>query len=292
MSVFTGSAVAIITPFTANGVNFDTYKKLIDFQIENGTDAILTCGTTGEPSTMSEAEKQDTIKCAIQSVGKRVPVIAGTGGNCTASVIAASKKAQELGADALLVVTPYYNKCTQNGLVAHFKAIADEVDLPMILYNVPPRTGLNILPATLNALAGYKSIVAIKEASGDIAQLTEMTRLCLDRMDFYSGEDAIVVPLLALGGIGVITVAGNVVPDMMHNMVAEYLNGNIAASRELQFKVNPLVAALFCETNPIPVKAALNLMGVCEATVRMPLTPMEEGNLNRLTKEMAALGLI
>ena len=292
MRLFTGSGVALATPFTQTGLDLPAFEKLIEMQIAGGTDALIVNGTTGEPPTMSAEEKLLTLQTALEVAKKRVPVIAGTGSNSTAHAILDSKKAKAAGADGLLLVTPYYNKCTQNGLVAHFKAIADDVDLPMILYNVPPRTGLNILPATLNALAGYKSIVAIKEASGDIAQLTEMTRLCLDRMDFYSGEDAIVVPLLALGGIGVITVAGNVVPDMMHNMVAEYLNGNIAASRELQFKVNPLVTALFCETSPIPVKAALHLMGICEATVRMPLTPMEEGNLNRLTKEMAALGLI
>lgn len=292
MRLFTGAGVAMVTPFKDDRVDIDAFADMIEYQIQNGTDALIINGTTGEPPTMTDDEKALTLSTAIEVAKKRIPVIAGTGGNNTKAVVANSKKAAAAGADACLIVTPYYNKCTQKGLVAHYKYIADEVSLPIIVYNVPPRTGLNISPAALNEIAGYKSIVGIKEASGNIVQMTEMTRLCLDRMDFYSGEDALVVPLLALGGAGVISVASNIVPRMMHDLVASFLAGDVKTSRELQFRVNPLVDLLFCETNPIPVKEALGLLGRCAPDVRMPLTRMEPQNSEKLRAELHNLGLL
>lgn len=291
MSVFKGSGVAIITPFDENGVNFEVFGQLIDFQIENGTDAIIVCGTTGEPATMTESEKQSTIRFAVERVAGRVPVIAGSGGNNTAKAIADSKKAQELGADALLIVTPYYNKCTQGGLYAHFAAIDAAVDLPIIVYNVPGRTGVNIQPATMKKLATLPHVVGLKEASGNIEQITEIARLC-PGLDLYSGNDDHVVPLLSLGGIGVISVTANVCPREVHDMVMAFLDGDLARSRALQFKLNPLSKNLFTEVNPIPVKAAVGLLGYDVGTPRLPLTPMSEAPLAALKAEMAALGLI
>ena len=314
MSVFKGSGVAIITPFDENGVNFEVFGQLIDFQIESGTDAIIVCGTTGEPATMTESEKQSTIRFAVERVAGRVPVIAGSGGNNTAKAIADSKKAQELGADALLIVTPYYNKCTQGGLYAHFAAIDAAVDLPIIVYNVP---GRNIQPATMKKLATLPHVVGLKEASGNIEQITEIARLC-PGLDLYSGNDDHVVPLLSLGGIGVISVTANVCPREVHDMVMDYhegreeqarrtqlryldlinalfmdfLDGDLARSRALQFKLNPLSKNLFTEVNPIPVKAAVGLLGYDVGTPRLPLTPMSEAPLAALKAEMAALGLI
>lgn len=291
MSIFQGSAVAIITPFDESGIRFDVFAQHINFLIENGTDAIVVCGTTGEPATMTESEKQSAIRFAVETVAGRIPVIAGSGGNNTAKVIADSKKAQELGADALLVVTPYYNKCTQDGLVAHYTAVAEAVDLPIILYNVPGRTGVNIQPATLQKLAAVKNIAAIKEASGNIEQITEMARLC-PQLDFYSGNDDHVVPLLALGAKGVISVTANVCPREVHDMVAAWFDGDIEKSRALQFRLNPLTKALFSEVNPIPVKAAVGLLGFEAGTPRLPLTPLSDGPRQRLIAEMQALGLI
>jgi len=291
MSIFQGSAVAIITPFDETGINFDAFGRHINFLIENGTDAIVVCGTTGEPATMTESEKQSAIRFAVETVAGRIPVIAGSGGNNTAKVIADSKKAQELGADALLIVTPYYNKCTQDGLVAHFTAVAEAVELPIILYNVPGRTGVNIQPATLKRLAAVKNVAAIKEASGNIEQITEMARLCPE-LDFYSGNDDHVLPLLALGGKGVISVTANVCPKEVHEMVAAWFEGDIARCRELQFRLNPLTKALFGEVNPIPVKAAVGLLGFDAGVPRLPLTPLSEGPRANLVREMTALGLL
>lgn len=291
MSIFTGSGVALITPFDENGVNFTTLRKLIEFHIENFTDAIIVCGTTGEPSTMTEAEKADVIRFTVETVNKRVPVIAGTGGNNTVKVIADSLRAKELGADALLIVTPYYNKCTQDGLVAHFFAIADAAELPIIVYNVPGRTGVNVLPTTAKKLAANKYIVAIKEASANIEQITELARLCPE-LDLYSGNDDHIVPLLSLGGKGVISVLANVVPKETHELVASFLEGDLAKSRELQFKLNPLVKALFLEVNPIPVKSAMALLGYDVGGVRLPLTPYSASPLGTLKNEMTALGLL
>lgn len=291
MRIFTGSGVAIVTPFNENGVNFDAFGKLIDFQIEQGTDAIIVCGTTGEPSTMTTQEKEAAIGFAVQHVHGRVPVVAGTGGNNTLAVIEASKRAQGLGADALLIVTPYYNKCTQAGAVAHYYAVADAVGLPIIVYNVPSRTGFNVLPETLLKMSEHPNIAGMKEASANIAQITEMFRICGDSIDIYSGNDDHVFPLLALGGQGVISVVANVAPKDTHEMVASYHRGDTDASRALQFKLNPLVKALFTEVNPIPVKAGLNLMGFNMGEPRLPLTPLSEGNLQKLRTAMADYGI-
>jgi len=291
VSVFTGSCVALVTPFTDDGVNFESLANLIEFQIREGTDAILVCGTTGEPPTMTRDEKYSVIGFTVEKVAKRVPVIAGTGGYNTATVIEDSKEAERLGADALLIVTPYYNKTTQKGLIQHYAAIADAVHIPIIIYNVPGRTGLNVAPSTLKELSKIDNIVGIKEASGNIAQVTEMARLCGDKIDIYSGDDNIVVPILALGGKGVISVVANIAPRDTHEMVAKFLNGDIEGSRKLQFKLNPLIEALFLEVNPIPVKTALNLMGMNAGKLRMPLTDMSEQNLEILKKRMLEYGL-
>lgn len=292
MSIFTGAGVALCTPFTQDGVNFDAFGKLIDFQIDGGTDALIVNGTTGEPSTMSEEEKRAALSFALERTAGRIPVIAGTGGNDTKKVIAASIEAQKMGADALLIVTPYYNKATQKGLIAHYTAVADAVDIPIIVYNVPGRTGLNMLPETLAALAEHPNIAGMKEASGNLAQVSEMARLCGDKCDLYSGEDGLVVPLLSVGGKGVISVVSNIAPRIMHDMVEKFLSGDIASARELQFKVNPLAAALFCEVNPIPAKTALRLIGIDAGPLRLPLTEMSDANLARLKREMQAFGLI
>lgn len=292
MSIFTGAGVALCTPFTQDGVNFDAFGKLIDFQIDGGTDALIVNGTTGEPSTMSEEEKRAALSFALERTAGRIPVIAGTGGNDTKKVIAASIEAQKMGADALLIVTPYYNKATQKGLIAHYTAVADAVDIPIIVYNVPGRTGLNMLPETLAALVEHPNIAGMKEASGNLAQVSEMARLCGDKCDLYSGEDGLVVPLLSVGGKGVISVVSNIAPRIMHDMVEKFLSGDIASARELQFKVNPLAAALFCEVNPIPAKTALRLIGIDAGPLRLPLTEMSDANLARLKREMQAFGLI
>jgi 4-hydroxy-tetrahydrodipicolinate synthase len=281
----------LVTPFTDDGVNFESLANLIEFQIREGTDAILVCGTTGEPPTMTRDEKYSVIGFTVEKVAKRVPVIAGTGGYNTATVIEDSKEAERLGADALLIVTPYYNKTTQKGLIQHYAAIADAVHIPIIIYNVPGRTGLNVAPSTLKELSKIDNIVGIKEASGNIAQVTEMARLCGDKIDIYSGDDNIVVPILALGGKGVISVVANIAPRDTHEMVVKFLNGDIEGSRKLQFKLNPLIEALFLEVNPIPVKTALNLMGMNAGKLRMPLTDMSEQNLEILKKRMLEYGI-
>lgn len=290
--VFKGCATALVTPFTEDGLDLEAYGRLIDWQIEQKIDALLACGTTGEPSTMTSAEKAKTIAYAVERTHGRVPVIAGVGGNDTREVIEAAREAQRLGADALLAVTPYYNKTTQAGLVAHFTAVADATELPIILYNVPVRTGLNLTPATLDELADHPRIVAIKEASANIEQITEMFRLCHDRIAIYSGNDDHIVPFLGLGGEGVISVVSNVCPRDTHEIVAAFHRGNLEDSRSLQFKLNPLVQALFSEVNPIPVKTALNLMGMHAGPLRLPLVPMQLANRTRLEMAMQAIGLL
>ena len=292
MAIFKGAGVALCTPFTQDGVNYPELSKLIEFQIENRTDALIVCGTTGEPSTMTTQEKRGVIAHAVKQTKGRIPVIAGTGGNNTKSVIEDSKAAQELGADALLLVTPYYNKCTQNGMVKHFFEVADAVDIPIIIYNVPSRTGFNILPKTLLKLSEHKNIVAIKEASANITQIVEMAGLCENKLDFYSGNDDHIVPIMSVGGIGVISVLSNVAPKLTSELTGSYLGGDIARARELQFKLNPLVAALFCEVSPVPAKTALNLMGFDMGKPRAPLYEMEEANRERLITEMKKLELI
>ena len=294
MSIFKGAGVAIVTPFTQDDkVNFEELGKMIDFQIAGGTDAIIICGTTGESSTLTHDEHDACIKFAVEHTAGRVPVIAGTGSNSTAEAIRLSTHAQNNGADALLLVTPYYNKATQKGLIQHYTAIANSVDLPIILYNVPSRTGVNILPKTAVSLAkNVKNIVAIKEASGNISQVAELAALADGCIDIYSGNDDQVVPLLSLGGVGVISVLSNVMPKLTHDMVMSYLNGDVKLSRQLQLSVMNLNKALFCEVNPIPVKEALNMMGWNAGAVRSPLCEMEPQHKELLRKELAAMKLI
>lgn len=294
MSIFKGAGVAIVTPFTQDDkVNFEELGRMIDFQIAGGTDAIIICGTTGESSTLTHDEHDACIKFAVEHTAGRVPVIAGTGSNSTAEAIRLSTHAQNNGADALLLVTPYYNKATQKGLIQHYTAIANSVDLPIILYNVPSRTGVNILPQTAVTLAkNVKNIVAIKEASGNISQVAEFAALADGCIDIYSGNDDQVVPLLSLGGVGVISVLSNVMPKLTHDMVMSYLNGDVKLSRQLQLSVMNLNKALFCEVNPIPVKEALNMMGWNAGAVRSPLCEMEPQHKELLRKELAAMKLI
>ncbi len=294
MPIFKGAGVAIVTPFTQDDkVNFEELGKMIDFQIAGGTDAIIICGTTGESSTLTHEEHDECIKFAVEHTAGRVPVIAGTGSNSTAEAIRLSTHAQNNGADALLLVTPYYNKATQKGLIQHYTAIANSVDLPIILYNVPSRTGVNILPQTAVTLAkNVKNIVAVKEASGNISQVAELAALADGCIDIYSGNDDQVVPLLSLGGVGVISVLSNVMPKLTHDMVMSYLNGDVKLSRQLQLSVMNLNKALFCEVNPIPVKEALNMMGWNAGAVRSPLCEMEQQHKELLRKELAAMKLI
>lgn len=293
MAIFKGAGVAIVTPFTEdNQVNYDQLGKLIDFQIENGTDSIIICGTTGESSTLTHEEHIECIRYAVEKTAGRVPVVAGTGSNCTETAVYLSREAEKAGADGLLLVTPYYNKATQKGLIEHFTFIAEAVKLPIILYNVPGRTGCNILPETAVKLARQvENIVGIKEASGNIAQVARLAALAGGAIDIYSGNDDQIVPLLSLGGIGVISVLSNIAPRETHNIVASYLEGDVKKSTELQLKAIPLTDALFCEVNPIPVKAALRLMGFEVGTLRRPLTDMEPANQEKLKKAMEDFGL-
>lgn len=267
---------AISTPFDESGINFEEFKKLVEFQIIQGTDAIIVCGTTGESATMSTNEKEDLIKFTVDIVDKRVPVIAGTGSNNTANSIELSKYAESVGADGLLLVTPYYNKTTQQGLIAHYSAIADAVNLPIILYNVPSRTGINILPETYAKLSKINNIVAVKEASGDISQVAKIAQLCGDNLNIYSGNDDQVIPILSLGGLGVISVLSNIYPKLVHNMVINYLNGKHNAALSAQLNSLELINTLFSEVNPIPVKEALNILGFNFGNPRLPLVEMSE----------------
>lgn len=292
MSIFKGSGAAIVTPFSENGVDFEKLRELLNWHVENGTDAIIVCGTTGEASTMTESEKKETIKFTVDVINKRIPVIAGTGTNNTKSSIAMSKWAESIGVDGLLVITPYYNKTTQKGLIEHFKAIALSVNTPIIIYNVPSRTGMNLDSKTLKALCHYKNIAAIKEASGNISQIAKIRALCGDRIDIYSGNDDQTIPIMALGGLGVISVLANVVPKDVHDMCTLYLEGNHEAALKLQLDMLPLNDALFIETNPIPVKTAMNLMGMKVGDLRLPLCSMSEGNLEILKRELKTYGLI
>ncbi len=290
--MFKGVGTALITPFNENGIDLESYEKLIEFEIKNGAQALIICGTTGEPATMTKAEKDSVISTAIEIINKRVPSIVGTGANSTATAIANSIEAERMGADGLLVVTPYYNKCTQKGLVAHYKAIAESVDSPIFLYNVPGRTGVNILPETVKELSGVKNIVAIKEASGNMAQVMEVARLIEGTgMSLYSGDDALTLPMLALGAKGVISVASNVIPSVMSDIVSLYFSGDVEKSRALHFKYLPLMTALFVETNPIPVKYAASKLGLCKNILRMPLTTIEKEHAAKLDAVMKELGL-
>lgn len=293
MAIFTGAGVAIVTPMKPNGeVNFEKLGEIIEEQIANETDAIVICGTTGESSTLTHEEHLEAIRYTIDKVNKRIPVIAGTGSNCTETAVWMSQEAEKMGADALLLVSPYYNKATQNGLIAHYTAIANAVKLPIILYNIVGRTGINIEPKTLLYLAeNVENIVAVKEASGNISQIADIAAMTRGKMDIYSGNDDQIVPILSLGGKGVISVLSNIAPKYTHDIVANYMAGNVEESCKMQLDVLPLVRALFCEVNPIPVKAAMNLMGKDVGPLRMPLTEMEEAHKEVLKKAMTDFGL-
>lgn len=294
MSIFTGAGCAIVTPFTADGaVDYPALERLLDFQINNGTDAIIICGTTGESSTLSEEEHSQVIAHTVNYVNHRVPVIAGTGSNDTQTAIMLSKQAEEDGADAVLLVTPYYNKATQNGLKMHFKAIAEAISIPVVLYNVPSRTGCNIQPETAVWLArNVENIVAIKEACSNITQIGHLFAIANGDIDVYSGNDDQVVPILSLGGKGVISVLSNIAPQQTHDMVQKYLDGDVAGSAKIQLDAMNLVNALFCEVNPIPVKKAVELMSLCGGGVRLPLTEIEPANAERLANAMREFGLL
>ena len=293
MSIFTGAGVAIVTPMKENGdVNFEKLGEILEEQIAEGTDAIVICGTTGESATLSHEEHLAAIKYTVEKVNKRIPVIAGTGSNCTETAVYMSKEAESYGADALLLVTPYYNKATQKGLIAHFKAVADSVKLPIVIYNIGSRTGINIEPATMAYMAeNIENIVAGKEASGNISQIATLASMTKSKLDIYSGNDDQILPILSLGGKGVISVLSNVAPKYTHDMVMKYLEGNVEESTEMQLKAMPLIHALFSEVNPIPVKAAMNLMGKEVGPLRMPLTEMEEEHKEALKKIMIEFGL-
>lgn len=282
MSIFEGSAVAIITPFNENGVNYTKLKTLLEWHIKEGTDAIVVCGTTGEATTMTEDEKKKTIKFTVDTVNKRIPVIAGTGSNNTLTAIEMSKYAESVGVDGLLVITPYYNKTTQKGLIKHFEAINSAVKTPIILYNVPSRTGVNITPETLLKLSNFSNIVAIKEASGNISQIVQMKALCRDSIDIYSGNDDQIVSIMSLGGKGVISVLSNIIPNAVHKIVLNCLNNNYKEALNLQLDTLSLTNALFIETNPIPVKTAMNLMGFDVGDLRLPLCEMDDKNKKTL----------
>ncbi len=290
-TIFKGAATALITPLNENGIDFENFGKLIDWQIEQGIDALVICGTTGEASTLTDAEHKEAIRFAVERINGRVPMIAGTGGNDTAYAVELTKYACEVGADACLVVTPYYNKATQNGLVKMFTTIADASTKPIILYNIPSRTGVNIAPETFVKLAEHPRIAAVKEASGNISQCVKIMQLVGDKIDMYSGNDDQIVPLLSLGGSGVISVLSNVFPKETSELCKKFFDGDVQGSAELQFKYLPLINALFSEVNPIPVKAAMSKLGFGENYLRLPLTPMEEAHAEVLYNEMRKLGL-
>lgn len=294
MSVFTGAGVAIVTPMHEDGtVNFEKLGELLEEQISAGTDAVIICGTTGESSTLTHEEHLAAIKYTVEKVNHRIPVIAGTGSNCTETAIYLSKEAESYGADALLLVTPYYNKATQKGLKIHYTAIANAVKLPVIVYNVPSRTGCNVLPETMADLVkNVDNIVGIKEASGNISQVAKLMSLVGDQIELYSGNDDQIVPIMALGGKGVISVLSNVAPAKTHEIAASYLEGDVEKSRRMQLEAIELIDALFCEVNPIPVKTALNLMGKEVGPMRGPLCEMEEKNVERLKKAMKDYGIL
>lgn len=294
MAVFTGAGVAIVTPMHADGsVNYEEFRKLLEFQIENGTDAIIVCGTTGEASTLSHEEHLDVIRYCVEVVDHRIPVIAGTGSNCTETAIYLSTEAEKHGADGLLLVSPYYNKATQNGLYAHFKAVAESVKIPIVLYNVPGRTGCNILPETVVRLCkDVENIVGVKEASGNISQIARLAALADGAVDIYSGNDDQIVPIMSLGGKGVISVLSNVAPRQTHDICAKYFQGDVKESCRLQLEALELCNTLFCEVNPIPVKKAVSLMGFEAGPLRMPLTEMEDANVAKLKAAMERYGLL
>ncbi|MBR1478966.1 MAG: 4-hydroxy-tetrahydrodipicolinate synthase [Lachnospiraceae bacterium] len=294
MAVFTGAGVAIVTPMKKDGsIDYESFEKLIEFQIENGTDAIIVCGTTGESSTQTHEEHLETIKYCAEVVNKRIPVIAGTGSNATDTAVYLSTEAEKYGVDGVLLVSPYYNKATQNGLYAHFKTVAESIKLPVILYNVPSRTGCNIQPETVVRLCkDVDNIVGVKEASGNIDQIGHLAAISHGYVDIYSGNDNEITPILALGGKGVISVLSNIAPRQTHDICQKFFDGDIEGSIEAQLKAMDLCNALFCEVNPIPVKKALELMGKIGGTLRMPLSEMEPANTERLKKAMQEYGIL
>lgn len=294
MAIFTGAGVAIVTPMKENGdVDYERFAEQIEFQVTHGTDAIIVCGTTGEASTLSHEEHLEVIRYCVEKVAGRIPVIAGTGSNCTETAIYLSQEAEKAGADGVLVVTPYYNKATQKGLKEHFTLIANAIKIPVILYNIPGRTGVNMLPETIVSLCKeVPNIVGVKEATGNLAQATKIMRLADGCVDLYSGEDGLIVPLMSIGAKGVISVLSNVAPQETHDICQKYLDGDVEGSRAEQFRALDLIDALFCEVNPIPVKTAMNLMGMNAGTFRRPLTEMEDANKERLRKAMVEYGLI
>lgn len=287
--IFKGCGTALITPFNENGVNFEEFEKIIEDQIANHVDAIIVCGTTGESSTMTLEERKETVKFAVDVVHKRIPVIAGTGGNCTKSAIEMTKYAEQVGVDGALVVTPYYNKTTEDGLIAHYKAIAKETKLPIILYNVPSRTGVNVLPKTCEELAKVENIVAIKEASGNLSQVAEIANLCGNELNIYSGNDDQILPVLSIGGIGVISVLSNIMPEFTHTMIEDFFNKNIEKATKSQIEAIPLIKSLFCEVNPIPIKAAMNMVGYNVGIPRLPLIEMSKSKQEILKRELENL---
>ena len=293
MAIFKGAGVAIVTPMKDNlEVNYDKLDEILEEQIAGKTDSIVICGTTGESATLSEEEHLEAIRFTIERVNHRIPVVAGTGSNCTQTAIQMSKEAEEAGADGVLLVTPYYNKATQNGLIAHYTAIANEIKIPAILYNVPSRTGCALQPKTIAHLVkNVENIVGVKEASGDISHVAQVMNLCDGQIDLYSGNDDQVLPILSLGGLGVISVLSNVAPKNTHDMVMKFMEGDLAGAARLQLEAVPLINALFCEVNPIPVKTALNLMGWKVGPTRMPLCEMEPENEERLKKALADYGI-
>ncbi len=291
-TVFKGMATAMVTPMTSTGVDYKTLAQFIEFQIENGINALVAVGTTGESATLTPAERREVIRFTVERVNGRVPVIAGTGTNDTSHVLEYTRSACGDGADAVLVVTPYYNKATQNGLFAHFSMVADAAEKPVIMYNVPTRTGCNLLPATVARLAEHPNIAGLKEASGNMAQVVEIIARCGDKLDIYSGEDGITLPMMAMGGLGCISVLSNVVPKQAVEMCDKFFAGDVAGAAQLQCKLLPLINALFSEVNPIPAKAAVAAMGFGQEHLRMPLTPMEPANREVLFREMRELGVL
>lgn len=292
MSIFKGSGVAIITPFTDTGVNYTKLEELLEWHVSEGTDAIIICGTTGEATTMSEEEKKKTIKFTVDVIKNRIPVIAGTGSNDTVKSISMSKYAESVGVDGLLIITHYYNKTNSEGLIRHFEAINNAVNTPIIAYNVPSRTGLNITPEQLLKLSAFNNIIAIKEASGNISQIVKMKALCGDKIDIYSGNDDQIIPIMSLGGLGVISVAANIIPNAVHNLTSEFLHGNYDKALKLQLDYLELCNTLFIETNPIPVKTALNILSKDVGNLRLPLYKMDDKNKEILVNTLKKYNLI
>jgi 4-hydroxy-tetrahydrodipicolinate synthase len=289
-TLFSGSAAALATPFCGGKIDYPAFSRLIEYQLDGGSDALVICGTTGEAATLTADERDELLSFAVMQCAGRVPVIAGTGGSCTAEVVRRCERAQQLGADALLIVTPYYNKASQNGLISHYGAAADAVDLPILLYNVPSRTGVNLLPETVLRLSEHPNICGIKEASGDISQAARLAQLTRGQLDLYAGNDDQTLPMLSLGARGVISAAANVIPHQMHALCRAWFDGNTEYARDIQLSILPLCRLLFAEVNPIPVKAALHMLGLCRDEMRLPLTPLSDKYRSQLKEELKKWG--